>query len=194
MAAGGAEAGTEDVGERARVALDGEEARVRELLGDAVFGVDDESMEVAVSRLVVAAGLTLGLAESLTGGMVGMRLTAVPGASDWFRGSVVAYATEVKRLLLGVVPGPVVSEPAARAMARGAAEVLGADVGLAVTGVAGPTEQDGQPVGTVWVGVAQDGDSEAIGLRLPGEREVVRQLATISALDVLRRRLLARQT
>ena len=97
----------------------------------------------------------------MTGGLVGSRVSAVPGASEWFRGSIVAYASEVKRKLLGVGDGPVVSEAAAQEMATGAAATLGADVGLALTGVAGPTEQDGQPVGTVWVGLAIDGASHA---------------------------------
>ena len=114
--------------------------------------------KAAVGKLLVAAGLTLGLAESLTGGLVGSRISAVPGASDWFRGSIVAYASDVKRKLLGVGDGPVVSEAAAEEMATGRGRALGADVGLALTGVAGPTEQDGQPVGTVWVGLAIDGE------------------------------------
>jgi nicotinamide-nucleotide amidase len=169
--------------------LDAEERALRALLGDVVFGVDDESMEVTVAGLLRRAGLTLGLAESLTGGLVGARITEVPGASDFFRGSIVSYASSVKRDLLGVPDGPVVSSSAAQAMARGAARVLGADIGLAVTGVAGPTEQDGQPVGTVWLGLAMNGEASATLVHLPGQRQVVRQLATISLLDLLRRRL-----
>ena len=112
-----------------------------------VFGVDDETMESVVLDLLRARGLSLGLAESVTGGLVAGRLTGVPGASDVFRGSIVSYASEVKFDLLGVPEGPVVSEAAARQMAGGAQRVLGADVGLALTGVAGPAEQDGMPVG-----------------------------------------------
>ncbi|MDQ6616479.1 MAG: competence/damage-inducible protein A [Actinomycetota bacterium] len=172
--------------------LDAEEAALRALLGDIVFGVDDQSMEVAVAALLRRSGLSLGLAESLTGGLVGARITAVPGASDFFRGSIVSYDSAVKHNLLGVPEGPVVSEEAAKAMAVGAARVLGADIGLAVTGVAGPTEQDGQPVGTVWLGLAMDGRTSASLVHLPGQREQVRQLAAISLLDLLRRRLTAR--
>jgi nicotinamide-nucleotide amidase len=173
--------------------LDAEEAEVRSVLGDAVFGVDDETMEMAVGRLLVQAAKTLGVAESLTGGLIGSRITAVPGASEWFRGSIVSYASEVKRDLLGVADGPVVSRSAAIEMAVGAQRVLGSDVAVAVTGVAGPTEQDGQPVGTVWVGVAsgRPAAAEAATLRVAGGREQVRQIAAISALDMLRRRLLA---
>ncbi len=178
--------------EEADAVLAAEEHHLRELLGDVVFGIDDESMETAVGRLLLAQGLTLGTAESLTGGMVGARLTAVAGASEWFRGSIVAYDSAVKHTLLGVPDGPVVSGEAAEAMAAGAARVLGADVGLGVTGVAGPTEQDGQPVGTVWMGLALDGRTESTRIQLPGDRERVRQFATISLLDLLRRRLLTR--
>jgi nicotinamide-nucleotide amidase len=174
----------------AEALLGAEERTIRDLLGPAVFGADDEGMEAAVGNLLVAAGRTLGVAESLTGGLVGSRLSAVPGASDWFRGSIVAYASEVKQKLLGVRDGPVVSESAAEEMAAGAAAALGADIGLALTGVAGPTEQDGQPVGTVWVGLAGAGGAGAHLLRLRGDRDQIRQIATISALDLLRRRLL----
>lgn len=173
-----------------------EEGAVRALLGPAVFGADDVGMEAAVGALLTERGLTLGVAESLTGGLVGSRLTGVAGSSDWFQGSLVVYSSEVKRSLLGVSDGPVVSEEAAEEMAAGAAKALGSDIGLALTGVAGPTEQDGQPVGTVWVGLAGPivGGPDATLLRLGrfggGDREQIRQIATISALDLLRRRLL----
>jgi len=172
--------------------LDEEEVQVRALLGDVVFGVDDENMESAVGTLLLRQGLSLGVAESLTGGLVGARLTAVPGASGWFRGSLVAYDSAVKFDVLDVPPGPVVSAQAVEAMAGGAARLFGATVGLGVTGVAGPTEQDGQPVGTVWLGVSLDGKVDATRVHLPGDRERVRQFATISLLDLLRRRLRAR--
>ncbi len=172
--------------------LQAEEAQVRTLLGEIVFGVDDETMESAVAAALGVRSWSLGLAESLTGGLVSARLVNVPGASTWFRGGVVAYASEVKFSLLGVPSGPVVSEEAALAMASGARRQLGADVGLALTGVAGPEEQDGEPPGTVVVGIAlPDAQPEAVRLRLPGDRDRVRQYATISALDLLRRRLSA---
>lgn len=172
--------------------LDGEETQVRALLGDYVFGIDDETMEFAVGALLIERGLTLAVAESITGGLIGGRLTAITGASDWFRGGVISYASEVKRSLLGVGEGPVVSAEAARQMAVGAASTLGADVGLAVTGVAGPAETEGQPVGTVWAGVALPGaHAEAVHLRLFGSRNHIRQMTVINTLDVLRRRLLA---
>jgi len=174
--------------------LDVHEAAVRAILsaaaGDVVFGIDDEAIEDAVARALAADGWTVGLAESLTGGLAASRLVNVPGASAWFRGSVVSYASEVKYDVLGVPEGPVVSEEAAKAMAEGARRVLGSDVGLAITGVAGPAEQDGQPPGTVFVGLARPGrDPEAFAFAVPGDRARVRQYATIAALDLLRRSL-----
>jgi nicotinamide-nucleotide amidase len=172
--------------------LDTEEAEVRRLLveaaGDVVFGIDDEAIEDAVAKALAVEGLSLGLAESLTGGLAASRLVNVPGASGWFRGSVVSYASEVKFTVLGVPEGPVVSEEAARAMADGARAVLGADVGLSITGVAGPDSQDDQPPGTVFVGLARPGvPTEAFGFKVPGDRDRVRQYATIAALDLVRR-------
>jgi len=131
------------------------------------------------------------VAESLTGGLVGARLAETEGASKWFRGSIVAYDSEVKFNLLGVPRGPVVSEEAARAMAIGARRALDADVGLGITGVAGPATQEDQPVGTVFMSVALGDDVRAAGIHLPGDRRRVRELATISLLDLLRRRILA---
>jgi nicotinamide-nucleotide amidase len=176
--------------------LNAEEAQVRRILaaaaGDVVFGIDDEAIEDAVARTLAIDGLTLGLAESLTGGLAASRLVNVPGASRWFRGSVVSYASEVKFAVLGVPEGPVVSEAAAGAMAEGARRVLGSDVGLSITGVAGPDPQDDQPPGTVFVGLARNGHpTESFGFAVPGDRDRVRQYATIAALDLLRRRLSA---
>ncbi len=176
--------------EAAESALDAEESALRAVLGDIVFGVDDDTMESVVGSLLVGRGLTLGVAESLTGGLVGARLTAVPGASEWFRGSIVSYASDVKRSVLDVPAGPVVSAEAATAMATGAARVLGADVGLGVTGVAGPAEQEGMAVGTVFCGVSIGGSAEVRELHLPGDRERVRWYSTITVLDLLRRTLL----
>ncbi len=140
--------------------LAAEEAELRALLGDQVFGVDDETMEFAVLALLGDVGLSLAVAESVTGGMIASRITNVPGASKVFRGGVVSYASEVKWDLLGVpraADDAVVTAEAASAMAAGAAKVIGADVGLAVTGVAGPVtcrtgRRPNQP-GTVFVGL-----------------------------------------
>jgi nicotinamide-nucleotide amidase len=176
--------------DRARKLLDDEERVVRGILGDIVFGVDDETMEHAVAKELVRQGLTLAVGESLTGGLVSSRLVNVPGASGWFRGGIVSYATDVKYDVLGVPEGPVVTSEAAAAMAEGARRRLGADIGLGVTGVAGPDEQEGQRPGTVFMAVAMgDGEPVVALARLPGDRDRVRQFACISLLDLLRRRL-----
>jgi nicotinamide-nucleotide amidase len=171
--------------------LDKEEAELRAILGDTVFGVDEQTMERVVADLLVERGLSLGVAESLTGGLVGARLAETEGASKWFRGSIVSYDSKVKYDLLGVPEGPVVTAEAAEAMARGACKALEADVGISVTGVAGPATQDDQPVGTVFMAVALDGKVESAEAHFPGSRQHIRQFSTISLLDMLRRRLLA---
>lgn len=175
----------------AREILDREESRLRALLGDIVFGVDADTMESVVLDLLRQRGLSLAVAESLTGGLLGARLTDIPGASEVFRGAIVSYASDVKHQLLDVPPGPVVCAEAAEAMATGACRALRADVGLSTTGVAGPTEQEGQPVGTVFVGLCVQGQVESRRLQLPGGRSWIRQFSVISVLDLLRRRLTA---
>jgi nicotinamide-nucleotide amidase len=174
----------------AEALIEAEERELRVVLGDLVFAVDEETMESVVLERLRKRGWTLGVAESLTGGLVGARLADTPGASDVFRGAVASYATDVKRSVLGVTAPRVVSEECARQMAAGAQRVLGADVGIAVTGVAGPTPQDDQPVGTVWFGLAVPGHQpEAVSARLPGDRIRIRQFSTISLLNLLRMRL-----
>jgi nicotinamide-nucleotide amidase len=177
--------------EAAEAALDEEERLVRAILGDVVFGTDDETMEAAVGRLLAERSWTVGVAESLTGGLVASRIVSVPGASAWFTGGVVAYATAVKHSLLGVGEGPVVTADAAIEMAEGARRSLGCDVALSTTGVAGPASQEGRSLGTVFVGLAMpERETEAFELALPGDRERVRQMSVISALNALRLRLI----
>ncbi len=184
-----AKAGTEA---EARALIAAEEAELRAILGPLAFGIDDETIEHAALTALSKRGWTLGVAESLTAGLIGSRIGAVPGASATFRGSIASYATDVKRSLLGVTAERVVSEECAREMAVGAQRVLGADVGIAATGVAGPEEQDGQPVGTVCFAIAlPDREPESFSTRLPGDRERVRQFAAISLLNGLRQRLAA---
>jgi nicotinamide-nucleotide amidase len=166
--------------------LDAEEEMLRTLLGDLVFGVDGQTMEAVVLDLLGQQGLTLAVAESVTGGYLAGRLTAVPGASKVFRGGVVAYASDIKHELLDVPPGPVVTEDAAMAMADGVRTRLGADVGLATTGVAGPDPQEGVRVGTVFLGMAIGDRVEAQYVRLPGDRERIRQFSCITILNLLR--------
>eukprot|EP00119_Amphimedon_queenslandica_P022455 XP_019862874.1 PREDICTED: uncharacterized protein LOC109591611 [Amphimedon queenslandica] len=166
-----------------------EEMRIREIVGDAIFGVDAQTMESVALDMLRKRGLSLAVAESLTGGLVGARLTAIPGASDVFKGAVVAYDSEIKFDLLGVPRGPVVSKEAAKAMAVGVRKILGADIGLATTGVAGPDAQEGYPPGTVFLGLALEDRAEAVGVRLPGDRRHVREFSVITLLNLLRLRI-----
>ena len=170
--------------------LDIWDAKVREQVEDLVFGVDGQNMESVVLQNLRERKLTLGIAESVTGGLMAGRLTAIAGASDVFRGAIVSYDSEVKFELLSVSRGPVVSESAAKEMAVGVRKTLGSDIGLAVTGVAGPTEQDGVKVGTLCVGLAMpNGDVRSTTFSLPYGREQMRQFSVISALNFLRQSL-----
>ncbi|WP_425247212.1 CinA family protein [Streptomyces sp. NEAU-NA10] len=160
-----------------------------------------------VVRLLTVRGETLAVAESLTGGLVAAEITSVPGASQAFRGSVTAYATSLKHELLGVDAALLAARGAvdpqvAVQMAAGVRKALGADWGIATTGVAGPDAQDGQPVGTVFVAVdgplAADRGSAAGGkveaLRLNGDRAEIRRESVRSVLAVLLRELAGEQT
>lgn len=167
-----------------------------ERLGPGVVGLDDEGPEFVIARRLTALGWTLGVAESVSGGNLAARLVTVPGASEWFRGGLVVYATHTKVALAGLEPdlleryGPV-SEETAAALAFGARERLGADVGFGVVGVAGPTTQGGHDVGTVCLGlVLPDGVARTREVRLPGRsRSEVQEWAASTALDMIRRRL-----
>ena len=179
--------------EEAEALIDPVEREIRGRLGDAVFGVDEEELEAVVGRLLAEGGVRLATAESLTGGGLATRLTAVPGASAYFVGGAVCYGDEAKRVV-GVSeetlggPGPV-SEPCAREMARGARKLFSADVGVATTGVAGPDPLAGHPPGEVWVAVSSDTGEDAVHLSAPGDREQIRRWSEQTALDLLRRHL-----
>ena len=178
--------------ETAETVLSGVESRARTVIGEAVFGADDDTMESVVVDLMQSQGLTLALAESVTGGLIAARLTDVPGASKVLRGAVVPYDREVKTGVLGAPDVNAVSSEMALAMAEGACRVMGADVGLATTGAAGPDPHEGAEAGTVWIGLHLDGEGEAARVRFNMARTMVRQLGTITALNLLRTRLLAR--
>jgi nicotinamide-nucleotide amidase len=134
-------------------------------------------------------GRTLAVAESLTGGLLANAFARAAGSSEWFRGGIVAYSSAVKYDLLGVPAGPVVSEAAAVAMARGAGRVLDADVAMAVTGVGGPDPQDGEPPGTVWAATWPDQLGGAVLLRLSGSPESICEQVCAKTVRMLRERL-----
>jgi nicotinamide-nucleotide amidase len=171
------------------------ERRVRALLGDAVYGADDDTLSAVVHRSLLDAGATVAVAESLTGGLLGGSLSSTPGSSETFRGGVVAYATDVKAGVLGVDEhllaerGPVDADVAV-AMASAVRERLGATFGLATTGVAGPAEQDGVPVGTVHVALVGPQHRPLVAtLALRGDRDRIRGASVRAALDLLRKEL-----
>jgi nicotinamide-nucleotide amidase len=165
-------------------------------LGSAVAGLDDESLEDVVLRLLGSRGETVATAESATAGDIAGRLGKVPGASHGLKGGIAVYATEVKRDVLGVDPGVLdehgpVSAEVTEELARLAKERFDADWGIGVTGCAGPEKQNDQPVGTAfWALAHPDGHVEVHGRRLPGDREAVIARLGSAALDLLRRRLL----
>jgi len=163
-------------------------------LGDVVFSTQDEDLEVAVGRLLRAANVTLACGESLTGGELGARITSVPGASAYFLGSAVTYSVEAKRSLLGVssatLEGPgVVSRECAAEMAAGARRAFRADLGLGLTGAAGPEAHGGVEPGLAWVALEAENVSHQRSIRWPGPRDQVRRWAEQAALDLVRRHL-----
>ena len=170
--------------------------RLQSIVGDVVYGEDGADLAAVVLDLCRARGLTIGVAESCTGGLLGARLTAVPGSSDVVLGGVIAYQNEIKSSLLGVDPALLaahgaVSEGVVRAMATGARTSTGARAGLAITGIAGPGGgSEEKPVGTVWIATDIDGEVDARRLRLIGDRAEVRQRAAQSVMEMLRRRIL----
>jgi nicotinamide-nucleotide amidase len=163
-------------------------------LGDLVYSATNETLEEAVLRLLLAAGATLAAAESLTGGIVGERLTSVPGASAAFAGSAVVYTAEAKRDVLGVpqavIDGPgVVSSACALAMAEGARSRFGSDLAVALTGAAGPEPHGGTEPGTIVVALVGDGVEHARAFVARGDRDRVRGWAAQAGLDLVRRHL-----
>ena len=184
-------------GEAAKL-LDSVEADFRALLGERIFGTDEETLEGVVGSLLRARGATVALAESCTGGGLAERLTEVAGSSDYFLGAAVTYANAAKVDLAGVDPATLerfgaVSEETAREMARGARLRFGATIGVGVTGIAGPSGGTPEkPVGTVHVALdAADGTMRHQRLVAPGDRSLVRRWTTTVALSLLRLHLVA---
>ena len=179
--------------ERARSMLSDMDKRVRDTLGDSVWGVDEETLESNVGRLLREKGLYLATMESCTGGLLASTLTDVPGSSAYFKGGLVSYTNEVKTAY-GVDAAIIeahgaVSPETAQAMAQACRERLGADVGVGVTGVAGPDESEGKPPGTVHIGIASSQGKKTFSRNVPGTRELIKRRAVIAALFELQRYL-----
>jgi nicotinamide-nucleotide amidase len=170
--------------------------RLRTVVGDAVYGEDGADLAAVVLDLCRAREMTVVVAESCTGGLLGSRLTAVPGSSDIVRGGVIAYDNAVKESTLGVTRSDLdehgaVSESVARAMATGVRKVIPARASLSITGIAGPGGgTEAKPVGTVWIALDVQGDVQARRYAMDGDRGEIRHRSAQAALEMLRRRLL----
>jgi len=177
--------------ETAAARFDPLEEEIRRRLGHHLFGRDDDTLAGVIGRILVERGLTLAAAESCTGGLLGARITDVPGSSAYFLLSAVTYSNEAKVRVLGV-PRPVlerhgaVSEPVALAMAEGARRVVGADIGIGITGIAGPGGgTPAKPVGTVYVGLSWQHGQRCRRLNLRGSRADIRNRTVTYALALL---------
>jgi len=177
--------------EEAEVVVEEAFQRIDALLGDRVYSRNGDSLEKVVGDMLRAQHATLSVAESMTGGLLGGRITAVPSASDYYVGGFVTYSNEMKTRLLGVpaellAQESAVSEPVAKAMAEGAKTRTGSDYALSISGYAGP---EGANVGLVFIGLAAPDACDVRRAQLPGDRERIRIFSTNTALDVLRRKL-----
>src|SRR5215470_15944828 len=181
--------------EAATSVLEAVESRVAAALGEDCYGCDGETLEQVVGRRLRERGLTVATAESCTGGLVGHRLTNIPGSSAWFERGVVVYSNRAKQELLGVSEDILkshgaVSAPCAEAMARGICAAAHTPCGVSITGIAGPDGGTPQkPVGTVFIGIAVNGDVMTRRFRFTGDRAAVKWQSSQMALDMLRRRL-----
>jgi nicotinamide-nucleotide amidase len=170
--------------------------KIRDLMGEYIYTEDDRELEEVLGELLVEKGETLATAESCTGGLLGGRITAVSGSSRYYPGGMVAYADEAKINQLGVPRETIkkfgaVSEQTAKAMAKGVMRVFGADIGVAITGIAGPTGgTDEKPVGTIFIGLAAPEKEIARKFLMGPDREINRERSVTTALDMVRRSLL----
>ncbi|HEY4686498.1 MAG TPA: competence/damage-inducible protein A [Dehalococcoidia bacterium] len=183
--------------EEAQEMIEPLEAEMRRILGRAVWGVDNDTFESVIGEMLVERGLTLAVMESCSGGLLADAITNVPGSSRYFRGGVVAYAAEVKEMMgvdaAVIAEHGVISAETATAMAQAARERFRADIGVGVTGVAGPEPQEGAPVGLVYIAV-DGGDkvaSQSLSFQFAQSREAIKRRAVTQAIMLLRRALLA---
>ncbi len=189
-----------DTPEAAEALVDELGRQVEELLGDRIYSRNGDPLDQTVGSMLVERGGSVAVAESCTGGLLGARLTDAPGASSWFRGGYIVYTLEMKKDLVRAKEGDeieqhgVVSERTAELLAHAARDRSGATHGVSITGLAGPDGgTDENPIGTVWIGVSSNQGVETRRYRFPGDRTRVRTLAAQSALDLLRRHLLAQK-
>ena len=179
--------------ERARELLSDMERRTREILQGSIWGVDEESLEGNVSQLLQEKGLTLATMESCTGGLLASTITDVSGSSAYFKGGLISYTNEMK-IAHGVDATIIeehgaVSPETAEAMAQACRERLGADMGVSITGVAGPDKSEGKDPGTIHIGIASSKGKKAFSHNVPGTRQLIKQRAAIAALFDLQRAL-----
>jgi nicotinamide-nucleotide amidase len=181
---------------KAEIAIAELEEKYRERIGKYIFGYDNDELPAIIGFLLKEKKLTLAVAESCTGGLLGKTITDISGSSDYFRGGVISYANDIKIGLLKVLPVAIeahgaVSSETAKSMAEGARETCAADLGLAITGVAGPTGgTQEKPVGLVYIGLASAKETKTKEFRYKSNRQINRLRATYSALDMLRKHLL----
>ena len=172
------------------------ENEIKLSLGDSLFGIDDDTMESVVGELLQIQDKILTTAESCSGGLIAHKITTVPGSSNYFVGGLVAYSNQLKETLLGLDPSLLanhgaVSSAVARTMADSIRHKTAADIGVAVTGIAGPTGGTPEkPVGTVFIGLSTPDETFDIPCRFPGDRLQVQELTAVKSLDLLRRLLL----
>lgn len=185
--------------EEALALLDAEQEKVLDAIGDLFYAIDDKPIEDVMGEMLLEEGMTIAAAESLTAGMVSSRIANTPGSSSYFLGGVVAYSNLQKQRILRVdsslLQGGAVSVRVAEAMAAGARELFGSDIGISTTGVAGPgAGGERKPVGTVAIGLSYPDGATSFERRLPGGRAMVRNIATMAALNTVRLHLLERRS
>ncbi|NLL62287.1 MAG: competence/damage-inducible protein A [Candidatus Atribacteria bacterium] len=178
--------------EEAEVILDGATEQLKDLLGDYIFGYEQDSLEKVIGNLLREKKLTLAVAESCTGGMLGEAITSIAGSSDYFKGGIISYSGEIKEKLLGV-PHDIlqefgeVSEPVARAMAEGVCKKCNSDIGIGITGIAGPEGGSPEkPVGLVYIALADSNQTTVQKYQLRRDRQTIRLRSTRRALNMLR--------
>jgi nicotinamide-nucleotide amidase len=170
---------------------------IRQALGERIYGTDRETLAQVVGKQLLEKNLQLSVAESCTGGLIGSKITMVPGSSDWFAGGVIAYSNHLKEVLLNVdhqllINYGAVSAPVARAMAARLADRVGTGISLSVTGIAGPDGgTDEKPVGTVYIGLYYNNQVRETLHHFNGNRKNIQEIAAQTALDTVRRALLA---